>query len=69
MEHLLQKSKCFIFHNIFKYMIFQRCQKALLWGKFAGIVEVLNTYENNMDNGAFALFGANAPFFIIFSNT
>ena len=27
MEHLLQKSKCFIFHNIFKYMIFQRCQR------------------------------------------
>ena len=25
MEHLLQKSKCFIFHNIFKYVIFQRC--------------------------------------------
>ena len=23
MEHLLQKSKCSIFHNIFKYMIFQ----------------------------------------------
>ena len=22
-----------IFHNIFKYMIFQRCQKALLWSK------------------------------------
>ena len=34
MEHLLQKimedrafSKCSIFHNIFKYMIFQRPQK------------------------------------------
>ena len=24
---------CSIFHNIFKYMIFQRCQKALLWSK------------------------------------
>ena len=23
----------FIFHNIFKYMIFQRRQNALLWGK------------------------------------
>ena len=32
-EHLLQKSKCSIFHNIFKYMIFQRHQKVLLWGK------------------------------------
>ena len=33
MEHLLQKSKCSIFHNIFKYMLFQRRQKALLWSK------------------------------------
>ena len=32
MEHLLQ-SKCTIFHNIFKYMIFQRLQKVLLWRK------------------------------------
>ena len=32
-EALLKKSKCSIFHNIFKYMIFQRHQKALLWGK------------------------------------
>ena len=31
MEHLLQKSKCFILPNIFKYMIFQRRQNALLW--------------------------------------
>ena len=27
MEHLLQMSKCSIFHNIFKYMIFQRRQR------------------------------------------
>ena len=33
MEHLLQKSKCSIFHNIFKDVIFQRRQKALLWSK------------------------------------
>ena len=33
MEHLLKKSKCSIFHNIFKNMIFQRRQKALLWSK------------------------------------
>ena len=33
MEHLLQKSKCSIFHNIFKYMIFQKHLKALLWSK------------------------------------
>ena len=33
MEHLLQKSKCSIFRNIFKYMIFQRQHKALLWSQ------------------------------------
>ena len=33
MEHLLQKSKCSIFLNIFKYMISQRIKKALLWSK------------------------------------
>ena len=33
MEHLLQKSKCSIFHNIFKYMIFIRRRKVLLWSK------------------------------------
>ena len=32
-EHLFQKSKCFFFHNISKYMTLQRHQKALLWGK------------------------------------
>ena len=30
MEHLLQKSKCAILYNNFKYMLFQRRQKALL---------------------------------------
>ena len=30
MEHSLEKSKCSIFHNVFKYMIFQRCLKVLL---------------------------------------
>ena len=29
MEDLLLRSKCSIFHNIVKYMIFQRRQKAL----------------------------------------
>ena len=38
MEHLLQKSKYSIFHNIFKYVIFQRRQKALLWSQ--GLTEV-----------------------------
>ena len=39
MEHLLGMSKCSIFHNIFKCMIFQRRQQPLLWGK--GLTESL----------------------------
>ena len=31
MEDLLQRSKCFIFYNFLKYMIFQRRQKAFLY--------------------------------------
>ena len=30
---MLHKSKCSIFHNIFKYMIFHGRQKVLLWSK------------------------------------
>ena len=30
---LAPMSKCSTFYNIFKYMIFQRHQKALLWSK------------------------------------
>ena len=34
MDHLLQKSKCSIFHKIFKiHMIFRRGRKVLLWSK------------------------------------
>ena len=33
MEDLLQRSKCSIFNNIFKYVLFQRRQKALLLSK------------------------------------
>ena len=33
MENLLQKRKCSIFHNNFKYMIFQRRQKSFIWSK------------------------------------
>ena len=40
MEHLLQKSKCSIFHNIFKYMTFQKCQMSLLWSK--GLIVMRN---------------------------
>ena len=39
MEHLLQESKCSIFHNIIKYMIFQRHQKALMWSKGLSRIE------------------------------
>ena len=31
-------SKCSIFHNIFKYMIFQRHQKVVLWSKGLNII-------------------------------
>ena len=44
MEHLLQMSKCSIFHNIIKlYMIFQRPQIVLLWSK--GLAIVLNVIK------------------------
>ena len=33
MEYSLQKKKCSIFYNIFKYVIFQRHQKVFLWSK------------------------------------
>ena len=38
MEHLLFWSKCSIFHNISKYIILQRHQKALLWSK--GLISI-----------------------------
>ena len=50
MEHLLQKGKCSIFHNIFKYMIFQR----RYYGVKEKLCKVLNSFENMMKNGAFA---------------
>ena len=43
MEHLFQKSQCSICHNIYKYMIFQRRQKALLWSNgFNAYISVYN---------------------------
>ena len=44
MEHLLFWSKCSIFHNTFKYMIFQKRQKALLWSKGFKQVRYLNVF-------------------------
>ena len=38
MEHLLQWSKCSIFHNISKDIVFQRCQKALSWSNWLTFV-------------------------------
>ena len=57
MEHLLQKSKCSIFHNIFEYMIFQRPQKALSWSKglhitFSKLYSILSI--NSLDPGQLA---------------
>ena len=36
-EQMLQKSKCSSFHNIFKYMLFQRRQKRY-YGVFATVI-------------------------------
>ena len=43
MEHLLQKSKGSISHNIFKYIIFQRHQKALIWSEGLTQDYIINT--------------------------
>ena len=32
-EAFAPKEQTLLFHNIFKYILFQRCQNALLWGK------------------------------------
>ena len=42
MEHLHQKSKCSVLHNIFKYMILPRRQKALLWSNRGLILTPIN---------------------------
>ena len=47
MEHLLQMSKCSIFHNNFKYMI---RQKALLWSKGLNNNKSY-ALTNNMEHG------------------
>ena len=39
------KSKCSIFHNIFKYIVFQTRQKALLWSKGLSILARLSYRE------------------------
>ena len=53
MEHLLFGSKCSLFLNIFKYMIFQRCQGALLWSKrLTDSEKLLNpSYKLNTSGG------------------
>ena len=57
----VQKSKCSIFNNIFKHMIFQRRQKALLWskglrGKYGTIFDIISilwSFQNSklFENG------------------
>ena len=44
-EHLLW-SKCSIFHNIFKYVVFQRRQKALLWSKGLSHTTTIINFQN-----------------------
>ena len=58
MEHLLQKSKCSIFHNIFRYMVFQRHQKALLSKGLMTLFHVndLNILDNSLKGTALKAF-------------
>ena len=46
MEHLLQNSKCSIFRNISKYIVFQRHQKVLLWSKGLNTADPDQTYSD-----------------------
>ena len=49
-----QRSKCSIFHNVFKYMIFQRPLNALLWNKGLIIEKTSNVYSiNSVKNAHF----------------
>ena len=41
-----RKSKYSFSHNIFKYMIFQRRQMALLFGKGLHVIAAINAYLN-----------------------
>ena len=54
MEHLLQKSKRSIFHNIFKYMIFQiKASKGVIM-KYMVILCILEIHNpGNLANGKY----------------
>ena len=54
MEHLLQKSKCSIFHNIFEDIVFQRHQKVLLWSN--GLSKAEAVKKKMIPNGFFVCF-------------
>ena len=54
MEHLLQKSKCSISNDIFKYMIFQRHQKALLWSKGLNNLKLSPRWQIQSRSGGFS---------------
>ena len=49
MEHLLLSS---IFHNIFKYVVFQRCQKALLWSEGLNFLHAKFQNSSCLDSSA-----------------
>ena len=51
MEHLLQKSKCSIFHYFFKCMIFQRRQKVLWSNKTLQITKRMQSYQECKELG------------------
>ena len=39
MEHLLEKSKCFIFHNVFQLNDISKVSKCVLWSK--GLIKLV----------------------------
>ena len=54
MEHLLEKSKCFIFHNVFQLNDISKVSKCVLWSK--GLLKLVTQIK-----GIFVCFGASYP--------
>ena len=67
MEYLLQNLKCSIVNNIFKYMIFQKHQKVLLWSK--GLNHLSRVDSSTLINGTslFNSLGVSGSMFITFT--
>ena len=61
MEHLIQKSKCSILHNIFKYMVSQRRQKELFRSKALNQIDMSTSISRKR---TFPIFGVLAGIFI-----